>query len=268
MENETQDDTRGQVTSPQPADLLGGWRKNALIVYNILLAIGLSGSLIYCVAFLQYESDSSRSKEITQAPTMQSTPNQASDLTPAKQPTQSDSNQTAQSESSNQKKPPVPPAIWLAAMLTMIAAGGLAGVLRNLHGLYIHTYEEKGLPAELEQHYYLRPLTGAILGLFTLFLGHLITSTLSDGANLTWTTPTGRMPYIGIALLAGFASQEFIGRMKAVAETLFQERHIPMRYQLRGLIQLRDEGFVTKDEYEQIRKSIISKELLQGRGQS
>ena len=268
MENETQEDSRGQVASPQPAVLLEGWRKHALIAYNILLAIGLSCSLIYCVAFLKYEPDSSRSKVLTQALTMQSAPNHSSDPTPATQPMQSDSKQTAQSESSNQQKPPLPPAIWLAAMLTMIAAGGLAGVLRNLHGLFIHSYEEKGLPAELEQHYYLRPLTGAILGLLTLFLGHLMTSTLSDGANLTWTTPTGRMPYTGIALLAGFACQELIGRMKAVAETLFQERHIPMRYQLRGLIQLRDDGFITEEEYEQIRKSIISKELLQGHGQS
>ena len=160
------------------------------------------------------------------------------------------------------------PALWLAAMFTMIAAGGLAGVLRNLHGFYIHIYEDKGLPVELEQHYYLRPLTGAILGLSTLFLGHLITSALSDGGSLAWMTPKGMMPYIGIALLAGFAAPEFIGRMKAVAETLFQERRIPVQYQFRRLKQLRDKEFITEDEYEQIRKSIVSKEIPSGHGQS
>lgn len=43
MENGTQQDDRDQqVTSPQSAVLLKGWRKYTLIAYNILLAIGLS----------------------------------------------------------------------------------------------------------------------------------------------------------------------------------------------------------------------------------
>jgi hypothetical protein len=42
-----------------------------------------------------------------------------------------------------------------------------------------------------------------------------------DTSNETWATFTGRLPYVGVAFLAGYASQEFLERLKAAAEALF-----------------------------------------------
>ena len=240
-------------------ELLVGRRNWAMLGYNILIAFVFSGLLIYCVAILPYQPDSSQSAKPIPSINSQPIPTQATDLIPETEPKKSNSDQTGQTASSSQETKHPTPDIWLATMFTMVTAGGLGGVLRNFHGFLVHTYEDGGLPAELEQHYYLRPLTGAVLGLFTLFLGHLITSKPSDVAQLTWITPEGRMPYIGIALLAGFASAEFIGRMKAVAESLFQERKIPIRDQLRRLERLKDEELISEDMYEQKKKSIIDK---------
>jgi hypothetical protein len=57
-------------------------------------------------------------------------------------------------------------------------------------------------------------------GVFLFFLGSMVIAAL-DTSNETWATFTGRLPYVGVAFLAGYAAQEFLERLKAVAETLF-----------------------------------------------
>jgi hypothetical protein len=70
----------------------------------------------------------------------------------------------------------------------------------------------------------IRPFMGATMGLFVFFLGSFINSALSDVSTQSWATLPGRLSYIGLALLAGFGSQEFMERLKEVAKTTFSER--------------------------------------------
>jgi hypothetical protein len=60
-----------------------------------------------------------------------------------------------------------------------------------------------------------------------LFLGNLVTASLSDASNQTWATLAGRLPYIAVALLAGFGSQEFMERLRQIAGTTFAEPPLP-----------------------------------------
>jgi len=215
--------------SKKSADVLEGKSKFLMLAYNVILAFAFSSLLMYYVAYTPYleprpaESNASQSIESTPAPA---------------------------------------PDILLATMLIMILAGGAGGVLSNLRGLFKYTYEKGGLPAKLELPYYLRPWIGAMTGLSTLLLGHLMTSALSDAAVFSWATSTGRLPYTGVALLAGFASQEFIGRMKAVAETLFSQNtldQLSAEDQLRKIKKLSDEGLISAAEADQKRRQIIEK---------
>lgn len=71
---------------------------------------------------------------------------------------------------------------------------------------------------------YLRPLKGAVAGLLTFFVGNLLVTSLSiDAAHKGWETLHGRLPYIAIAILAGYAAPEFMHRLKEVARTMFSE---------------------------------------------
>lgn len=207
--------------------VLEGWRKYLMLAYNIVLALLLSGLLIYHIAFSPHIEPESTPSALT--------------------------------ESSSDMHVTLAPNVLLVAMLTMAIAGSVGATLCNLRGLFKYNYEKGGLPTELEQPYYLRPLIGAVTGLSILFVGHLITSALSDVSNLSWATLTGRLPYVGVALLAGFASHEFTERMKAVAETLFSQNALGPADQLRKLKQLKDEGLLSGDEYNQKRKSLINK---------
>jgi len=231
------------------ATVLAGRRNYLMVAYNVTLAILSAVLLVNRVAFSPYlepelaQSASAQSAQSTSIPTAQPTPVQSVQPTPA---------QPAQSESASNTESRLTPEILLAVMFTMAIAGVAGGTLCNLRGLFEYGYQRGGLPSELEEPYYIRPLTGAITGLSTFFVGYLITSALSDVANLSWATLSGRLPYIGLALLAGFASQEFTERMKAVAETLFSQsnlRQLSAEDQLRKLKKLKDEGLISDEEY-------------------
>ncbi len=82
--------------------------------------------------------------------------------------------------------------------------------------------------------FYLRPLRGAVTGLLAFFLGNLLFTSLSINATeQSWATMTGRLPYIAVAILSGYASPKFMYRLKEVAKTVFskedngQERNSP-----------------------------------------
>lgn len=102
-------------------------------------------------------------------------------------------------------------------------AGGLGGALSNLRGVFEHARDKSYFPEYLELPFYLRPVSGVLCGLFTFFLARFFTIALSSGENLGggWQTLEGMLPYIGIAFLAGFASQEFMERLKETAKSLF-----------------------------------------------
>lgn len=102
-------------------------------------------------------------------------------------------------------------------------AGGLGGALSNLRGVFEYARDKSYFPEYLELPFYLRPVSGILCGLFTFFLARFFTISMSSGENLGsgWQSLEGMMPYIGIAFLAGFASQEFMERLKETAKSLF-----------------------------------------------
>lgn len=71
---------------------------------------------------------------------------------------------------------------------------------------------------------YLRPVKGAVTGLLAFFVGNLLVTSLSiDATQKGWETLHGRLPYVAIAILAGYAAPEFMTRLKKLAKTMFSE---------------------------------------------
>ncbi|MEJ2535697.1 MAG: hypothetical protein P8048_01330 [Calditrichia bacterium] len=59
--------------------------------------------------------------------------------------------------------------------------------------------------------------------MFFILLGGALSLNLGSNTNTSgWMTFSGRMPYIAIAILSGYASQEFMQKLKEVAKTLFE----------------------------------------------
>ena len=145
-------------------------------------------------------------------------------------------------------------------LVTVLVAGVLGGTLCNLRGLFTHLQEKGGrFPARLKIPFYIRPLTGSVTGLLTFFVGSLLVNSLAvDATTLGWESLEGRLPYIAIAILAGFAAQEFMQRLKAVARTLFSERLQDDRYaELEKLAALHKDGVLDDEEFKAGKARII-----------
>jgi len=194
-----------------------------LVIYNVLLTVLFSAALIILIARSPYDS----------VPSDQTT------------------------------SPPNVPALLVFTLITVSVAGFAGGALCNLRGLFKYYREESSFPGRLEMPFYIRPFTGALTGLFTFFLGHLLISSLSiDASRQAWVSLPGRLPYIAVSLLAGFASQEFMERLKAVAQTLFSQNPIGQQTvieNLRTLRKLLDDQLITPEEYDLKRKEILKK---------
>lgn len=148
----------------------------------------------------------------------------------------------------------------LATLTTALVAGTLGGTLCNLRGLFTHLQEKGGrFPIRLKIPFYIRPLTGAVTGLFTFFVGNLLVTSLSvDAAARGWESLEGRLPYIAIAILAGFAAQEFMERLKALARTLFSERAREDRYaELEKLSALHKDGVIDEEEFKAKKEKVL-----------
>jgi hypothetical protein len=111
--------------------------------------------------------------------------------------------------------------IIICAMATFFCAGGLGGIACNLRGLFEYYYEKEYLPDSYIEPYCVRPWMGAGCGLITFFLLSFLNTALSNANSEAWTTFSGRIPYIGLAILAGFGSHEFMERMKEIVKTTF-----------------------------------------------
>lgn len=116
--------------------------------------------------------------------------------------------------------------IFTAAM--MAGCGVVGGCLYDIRGLIKHSINE-----DFEQRYtlsyVLRPIAGSLTGLiaFFLLLGGALTFTTQDitkGAG--WATFAGRMPYLAVALLAGYSSQVFMMKLKDIADAVFAPRNL------------------------------------------
>ncbi len=114
--------------------------------------------------------------------------------------------------------------VVIATLVAMFVAGAAGGTLCNLCNDNLLAFL-KGNPkdkSESEIDFYFRPLRGAVTGLLAFFLGNLLVASLSINATeQSWATMTGRLPYIAVAILAGYASPEFMYRLKEVAKTVF-----------------------------------------------
>jgi len=119
--------------------------------------------------------------------------------------------------------------IFTAAM--MAGCGVLGGCLYDIRGLIKHSINE-----DFEQRYslsyVLRPIAGALTGLiaFFLLLGGALTFTTNDIAKgAGWATFAGRMPYLAVGLLAGYASQVFMMKLKDIADAIFAPKNSKSR---------------------------------------
>ncbi len=112
--------------------------------------------------------------------------------------------------------------IMLCVLLLMLFSGVLGGSLSNLRGFFYHYLYDGFFPKAKEIPYYVRPIMGALTGLFMFFVGSFFNSTMSYNSNIPlWVTMTGSIPSLAFAFLAGFASLELMSRLKQIAESLF-----------------------------------------------
>ena len=117
--------------------------------------------------------------------------------------------------------------VFLSTMALMFCAGALGGCLYNFRGLIKHS-QHGDFEDRYALSYFLRPLSAGVSGLmvFFLLLGGALTlnvGTLNAEAQglPSWQSHIGRMPYVALSLLAGYGSQEFMMKLKDLAETLF-----------------------------------------------
>lgn len=106
---------------------------------------------------------------------------------------------------------------------TMFLAGTLGGCLYNLRGLIKHSAEDD-YHVRYNLSYYLRPVSGGVSGVIVFFLllgGAMTLNVGTPNAAAVWTTLSGRMPYVAFSLLAGYGSNEFMAKLKDLAESLF-----------------------------------------------
>jgi hypothetical protein len=60
---------------------------------------------------------------------------------------------------------------------------------------------------------------------FFLLLGGALTLNSGTPNVASWQSQAGRMPFLALSLLAGYGSQEFMMKLKDLAETLFALKH-------------------------------------------
>ncbi len=117
-------------------------------------------------------------------------------------------------------------AIFTLCIGIIIFFGSLGGCLYNFRGLIKHT-KANTFDSAYEYSYRWRPLAGAICGLISFFLliGGVFTftgATSSTPSIESLGTVMGRMPYVAVAILAGYSSDEFMAKLKDVASVLFK----------------------------------------------
>lgn len=115
---------------------------------------------------------------------------------------------------------------FIATMAVMFCAGVLGGCLYNVRGLIKHS-QRGDFDQRFTLSYYLRPLSAGVSGLMVFFLlmGGALTLNVGNVGQAAWQSLVGRMPYVALSLLAGYGSQEFMMKLKDLAETLFALRN-------------------------------------------
>jgi hypothetical protein len=112
---------------------------------------------------------------------------------------------------------------FLDVLIAMCLAGLLGGVLANLRGFFefIRDEETKVFPEHLKIPYIIRPFTGMLSGMLVFFLTSVLISTSTVSLESHFIPFKAMVTFMGIAILAGFASQEFTEKLKSAASVLF-----------------------------------------------
>ena len=215
------------------SDELSRPRTFRLVIYNLVLTTVFS-LLLYQVILLAAAADAKQQtsgkkaavttveKPIVKQPVVAAEPDSlASDADSAAMTGPAEPEPAETAEPPEEETPPADTRMIAYVLWAISLAGGLGGVLCNLRGVFEFTRDQSYFPAYLELPFYLRPVSGVLCGLFTFFVSSFFSGALAQGDGAGWQTLPGMFPYIGIAFIAGFASQEFMERLKETAKTLF-----------------------------------------------
>jgi hypothetical protein len=163
------------------------------------------------------------------------------------------------------KKPPVN---FYHVMLFTLLAGALGGVLCNLRGIFKYSMEDPILLEKMLLSYYVRPFMGAICGIFTYFVANLLITSLSVQPPVAeGIVFSNFIAAVGLAMIAGFGSYEFMNRLKETARTLFggtlpkteTERQKELIDQLNSLYTLKTNNVISEDDYNALKEKILTK---------
>ncbi|MDH3402626.1 MAG: hypothetical protein OES32_07735 [Acidobacteriota bacterium] len=108
----------------------------------------------------------------------------------------------------------------LNTLFTMMLAGAAGGALSNLVELLRLGRRRSGLPERLEVPLYLRPASGAVMGVAVFFLLQFFVAVLSVGATTQgWALLHGRLAYVAVSFVVGFAVRD-LERVREIAASL------------------------------------------------
>ena len=111
-------------------------------------------------------------------------------------------------------------------IMLVLVAGAIGGCLFNIHSLVKHVNRGDFKP-RYAMGYYFCPVSGALCGLVVVIflLGGVLTLGLVDQANKMALEHPGRlMPFVAIAIIAGYGSRQFKLKLDELAETLFRTK--------------------------------------------
>lgn len=106
----------------------------------------------------------------------------------------------------------------------MLVSGAIGGYLFNIHSLIKHV-SRGDFERKHSLGYYFNPISGAVCGfiVIVLCLGGVLTLGLGEMAGEMALQHSGRlMPFVGIAVIAGYGSRQFKLKLDELAETLFR----------------------------------------------
>jgi hypothetical protein len=160
------------------------------------------------------------------------------------------------------------PVNFYHVMLFTLLAGALGGVLCNLRGIFKYSMEDAVLLEKMLLSYYIRPFMGAICGLFTYFVANLLVTSLSVQPPIAeGIVFSNFIAAIGLAMIAGFGSYEFMNRLKETARTLFggtppkteADRQRELIDQLNSLFTLKTNKVISEGEYNDLKEKVLAK---------
>lgn len=160
------------------------------------------------------------------------------------------------------------PVLFFHAILFTLLSGALGGVLCNLRGIFKYNMTDQALLERLIGSYYMRPFMAAICGMFTYFVANLLVTAISVQPPIVSGVPfSAFIASIGLAMIAGFGSYEFMERLKETARTLFggaapktdTEIQTELINQLKTFNELKKDKVISDEDFDNIKDKILEK---------